>query len=364
MNEVLASAQAGSADRAGLAPDVSVVLTTRDAGERVRAAIDSVLGQSLADFELIVVDDCSSDTTVSVLRGYDDKRMRVFATPRSLGRAGAREQAIGIARGRYIAALGQDDVCKPDRLARQMAYMESHPDTVLLATATTVLRDEKPHPDRYPALTTPDFLWWLLHIVNPVVWSSVMMRAEALRAVANGGTDEFPLAEDYDLCHRLHDAGRVARLDDALVTRHWVEPNVSRVDDLRMNASAAKVLARAYEPWFGPTSHAYADLMVTHVAAGRPVPEAATLDRIAAIFRSVERAFTARYKPDAGSAALIAAEMSRLWWGVARTAIRSGTVSQALVLQHRPDFAAPDGLTQKDLFRSSLIGNIRARRGR
>jgi hypothetical protein len=88
------------------------------------------------------------------------------------------------------------------------------------------------------------------------------------------------------------------------------------------------------------------------------------LDRIAAIFRSVERAFTARYKPDAGSAALIAAEMSRLWWGVARTAIRSGTVSQALVLQHRPDFAAPDGLTQKDLFRSSLIGNIRARRGR
>jgi hypothetical protein len=348
---------------AGVVPDVSVVLTTSQAGALAKLTIDSVLAQTLTNFELIIVDDCSKDATLAIVRGYDDARVRLFATPEPLGLAGARNQAMGLVRGRYIAALSQGDVCSPERLALQTAYMDAHPDTVVLGTATTIVREDKQLPDRYPAHTTPGLVWWLLHVMNPLAWSSVMLRTEAVRGLDTFARDEFPLAEDYELYHRLGLVGVIARLDAPLVTRRWQEPEDARLRELRMIGSAAKVLARAYEPWFGPTSHAYAELMVMHVAAARPVPEASTLDRIAAVLSAIERAFTATYAPDSQTRALMAAEMSRLWWGVVRVAIRSGTVSQARALEHRPSFAAEDGLTPKDLFRSGLIGTIRARRG-
>jgi glycosyltransferase involved in cell wall biosynthesis len=344
-------------------PDVSVILTTYHAGDAVKQTIDAVLAQSLVNIELIVVDDCSRDATLPVVRGYDDKRLRLFVTPQHLGMAGARNQAVGVARGRYIAALGQHDLCRKDRLSRQVAYLDAHTDVVLLGAATRIIRDEKEQPDRFPSHTTPGLVWWMLHVLNPLVWSSVMMRADALRGLEFFARDDAPLAEDFDLYHRLGALGRVARLDDALVTRRWQAPVESRVDDLRMTNSAAKVLAEAYKPWFGPASQAYAELMVTHIAAGRPVSEASTLNRIAAVMQSVERNFAAAYQPDSESRGLILAEMSRLWWAAARAAIRAGTVSQALAMENRPDFAAADGLTPKDLFRSSLIGGLRARRG-
>jgi hypothetical protein len=345
-------------------PDVSLILTTYNAGPAVKQAIDSVLAQSFGRFELIVVDDCSRDGTLGLVRGYDDSRVRLFVTPEHLGRAGARNQAVGQARGRYIAALSQTDLCKPERFARQVAYLDAHPDCVLVGAATRVMRDDKEMPDRAPGRTTPGLIWWLMHIRNPLVWSSVMMRADAVRGLDGFARYDVPLAEDFELYHRLGAVGRVARLDEALAVRSWeVERAESRLDDIRMTNSAAKVLAEAYKPWFGPASQAYAELMVIHIGAGRPVSEASTLNRIAAVLASVEKNFCASYQPDAESRALIRAEMSGLWWGAARTAIRAGTLTKAMALEQRPEFAVADGLTPKDMFRSSLIGALRARRG-
>jgi hypothetical protein len=365
------SSRAGPGGFAGMSaavdadtPDVSLILTTYNAGPGVKRAIDSVLAQSLGRFELIVVDDCSRDGTLALVRGYDDRRVRLFVTPEHLGRAGARNQAVAMARGRYIAALGQTDLCKPERFARQVAYLDAHPDCVLVAATTRVLRDGKEMPDRLPERTTPGFIRWLMHIRNPLVWSSVMMRADAVRRLDYFARYDVPLAEDFDLYHRLAAAGCLARLDEPLSARTW-QPHgdESRLDDIRMTNSTAKILTEAYKPWFGPASEAYAELMVIHIGAGRPVSEASTLNRIAAVLAAVEKNFVASHHPDAETRALIRAEMSRLWWAAARTAIRAGTLTKAMALESRPDFAAADGMTPKDLFRSSLVGALRSRRG-
>jgi hypothetical protein len=342
-------------------PAISVLMATYNGATLVGQTIDCVLAQSFADFELVIIDDCSTDTTPAVVRAYTDPRIRVFSTPHNLGPVGARNQALPELRGRYIAAMDQDDLCLPARFAAQLAYLDAHPDTVLVGTATRLLREGRQVPDRYPAKTTPDLLWWLLHIVNPLVWSSVMFRTDAARQLTPFARNEVLFAEDYDLYHRLAKFGKIARLDEALTIYRWHAQGASRLHEIKMSDSAAKVLAAAYKPWFGPAGQAYAELLVTHVAAGRPVADKSTLNRVAALFVSIERAFVATYSPDADSRALINAEMSRLWWAVARTAIRAGTLSQAVVLDNRPDFAVPAGLTAKELFKSALLGGLRAR---
>lgn len=108
-------------------PVVTVVMANRDAGPFVAEAVRSVLGQSLAELELIFVDDRSTDD--SVRRALDaaagDPRMKIEQLPRSLGPGGARNRALARARGRWMAVVDSDDVIAPDRLARLVAFAEA-----------------------------------------------------------------------------------------------------------------------------------------------------------------------------------------------------------------------------------------------
>ena len=99
-----------------------------NAKEFVREAIDSVLAQSHADWELLVVDDCSNDGSVQIVREYaeSDKRIRLFCLEQNSGPAVARNRAIAEATGRYIAFLDADDLWLPHKLQRQLEFMEAN----------------------------------------------------------------------------------------------------------------------------------------------------------------------------------------------------------------------------------------------
>src|SRR6186713_2063521 len=107
-------------------PPVSVLMPTHNAAAFVTASIESLLAQTFTDFELIVVDDGSTDATLDVLAAIDDPRLTVIASPDNQGPVHARNRAFAAARGRYIAALDADDLCHPERLARQVAYLDGH----------------------------------------------------------------------------------------------------------------------------------------------------------------------------------------------------------------------------------------------
>ena len=108
-------------------PLVSVIITVYNEQQWIRAAIDSVLAQSLTDFELVIVDDGSDDETPSILRSYSDPRLRIFHVDR-LGRAAALAYATNKSQGQFIANLDADDECYPDRLEKQVAFLQAHPD--------------------------------------------------------------------------------------------------------------------------------------------------------------------------------------------------------------------------------------------
>lgn len=122
--------------------EVSIVMPAFNGKDYISQAIDSVLAQSFQLWELLIVDDCSSDDTVKVVSGYlHDARIRLIQNSKNMGGAGARNKAIEQAKGRYVAFLDSDDVWAPDKLERQLASMQKS--NVALSFGDYEIMDEK-----------------------------------------------------------------------------------------------------------------------------------------------------------------------------------------------------------------------------
>jgi glycosyltransferase involved in cell wall biosynthesis len=192
------------ADRAAL-PAVSVVMTVRDGLPHVEEAVDSVLDQDFGDFELIVVDDGSTDGTAEVLARRRDTRLRLVRRP-GLGRAAALNHALGLARGRYVANLDADDVALPGRLAIPVRYLDQHPDVAVAGSAVQpfVGRAAGRRPRRLPR--SDRAIRWSFLVRNPIFHSSATFRTGAAAAVGGypaAGTDDAGLWLRLGSRHRL-----------------------------------------------------------------------------------------------------------------------------------------------------------------
>lgn len=196
---------------------VSVVIPAYNAAWCIRRAIDSVLAQSFRDFELIVVDDGSTDGTAAVLAAYGDA-VRVVAKPNG-GLSSARNAGIAAARGEYVAFLDADDWWLPAKLERQVAMMRSRPALVFCSTAA---RTETPSGEplgqwRCGCTTGPALE--SIFAANAFVagsGSAVLARRDAL-ARAGGFDEALPSLEDIDMWIRLATLGGYACVDEVLV---------------------------------------------------------------------------------------------------------------------------------------------------
>lgn len=191
---------------------VSVVIPTRDRVGPLLRAVDSVLRQSFTDFELIIVDDGSSDATKKFVRGYRDPRLRYFKRPRA-GVAAARNFGAGEARGEWLAFLDSDDVWRRHKLSEQIRYHAANLGILISQTEDVWIRDSvrvnkmKKHMARAGDIFKESLKLCL------ICCSSVMMKKSLF--VETGGFDEtLPTCEDYDLWLRItagHPVGFVAK---------------------------------------------------------------------------------------------------------------------------------------------------------
>lgn len=116
------------------APAISVVLPVRNGEAFLADALDSVFAQTFSDFELIVVDDCSTDRTAEMLASTNDSRLRVVRNEEQRGIAGSLNRGFELCGGRYIARMDADDISLPMRFARQVAFLEAHPEVGVCGT--------------------------------------------------------------------------------------------------------------------------------------------------------------------------------------------------------------------------------------
>lgn len=180
-------------------PRVTIVIPTLDANDHVDECIECLLTQTFESFELIVVDDGSTDGTVDTVRSFDDDRIRLIERNGS-GVASARNHGIECSESEYVATHDADDRSAPTRLEEQIDYLD-HADSVALVGSGARLIDETGavH-SRRRVLERPSFDDLISQ--NHFVHGSTLIRREAFERI--GGYDEsFPLSEDYDLYLRL-----------------------------------------------------------------------------------------------------------------------------------------------------------------
>jgi glycosyltransferase involved in cell wall biosynthesis len=192
-------------------PAVTVVMTVRDGLPHVEEAVDSVLRQDFDDFELVVVDDGSTDGTADALAGRADARLRLVRRPAE-GRVAGLNHALRLARGRYVANLDADDVALPGRLAVPVRFLDQHPEVAVAGSAVQpfVGRAAARQPRRLPRSDLG--IRWSFLLRNPIFHSSATFRADALAAI--GGYDPAwnDLLLDADLLLRVGRRHRFANL--------------------------------------------------------------------------------------------------------------------------------------------------------
>ena len=201
----------------GGAPRVSVVMAVHDGERYVAAAVDSVLAQRFRDLELIVVDDGSTDRTVEIVRARADPRIRIVSNERNLGLARSLNIGVAEARGEFVARLDADDVATPERLTRQVAFMDANEDVALVGSwYHEMAADGTPGaPVRLP--TRHWDLRWSLCIHCPFVHSAVLWRRRIVAEQVGGYDERLSFSEDYDLWWRLSARLRVANLPEYLL---------------------------------------------------------------------------------------------------------------------------------------------------
>ncbi|MEN3749771.1 glycosyltransferase [Sphingomonas sp. HF-S3] len=329
---------------------VSVIMAAYNGAAFLPETLVSLQAQTMTDWELIAVDDCSTDGTAAMLEGWGDERIRVIRAPANGGPVVARNLAFAAARGRYAAGLDQDDLCLPERFAKQVAFLDAHPETVLVSTAARLLENGRLSPGGWPRQLTPGLIDWLMLVQNPFAWSSVMFRTDAARRLDPFERPEMRYVEDFDFYHRIRALGELAQIDEELLLYRIHDGGASNVFNDTMCANAAKLLSR-HAPDIAP-------LLVAHVMSRRPVPDIATLGRLFAGIARLNEAFAPGR--DTETLDRVHREIATLWHRLCRAGVRSGRIALHRAMADRPSGASIEPAALADLVVSQAIGGIRA----
>jgi glycosyltransferase involved in cell wall biosynthesis len=197
-------------------PLVSIIIPTYNRGWIIKEAVDSVLTQDFNDFELIVVDDGSTDNTSEILNSYQQD-IKVIQQ-NNQGVSAARNRGLATASGRFIAFLDSDDLWLPQKLSRQVDFFNSNPDALICQTEEIWIRNnvrvnpKKRHKKPSGMIFEPSLA---LCLVSP---SSVMIRPSLFEKI--GGFDEtLPACEDYDLWLRISCRHPIYLIDTPLIIK-------------------------------------------------------------------------------------------------------------------------------------------------
>lgn len=240
-------------------PLISVILPAHNAERWIVEAVQSILGQTFGDFELLLVDDHSTDRTAARVRQTcgDDTRLRIVPNEKR-GFLHALNYGASLARGRFLARMDGDDVAEDTRFAAQVEYLEKHPNCAALGTRVTCIDADGAR--LYPASVSArheDIVDELLYNrPGKICHPTVLMRKDAFERV--GGYRQEYHYEDVDLFLRLAQAGRLANLTQPLLRYRLLAKSISRTRDPRQ-------AARIYENIATEAAK----------ALGRPPPEAA-----------------------------------------------------------------------------------------
>ncbi len=203
----------------GAAPPITVLMSVHNGGKYLRESVDSILAQTFSGFLFLIIDDASTDGTPDILAEYAaaDQRVRVITNAANIGLTASLNKGIALIESPYIARMDADDVSLPERFARQIEFMEAHPEVAACGTYSLIVDAEGVEVGDYsPPHTCQEINAYLHKFGSPIVHSSVMIRTGPLKNIG-GYREAFLTAQDYDLWLRLSHSNRLANLPEPLI---------------------------------------------------------------------------------------------------------------------------------------------------
>ncbi|MBY9078661.1 glycosyltransferase [Paenibacillus sp. HN-1] len=222
-------------------PNLSVLMPVYNASRFLGLAVESVLQQSYSDFELIIINDGSTDDSLKILEQYPDSRIRLMDNGTNRGIVYSLNQGLNLASGRYIARMDADDCSLPDRFKMQIAYMDLNPDIGVLGTQYRIMNALSN--EAFTALPCePDILECSLLFHCCLVHPAVMMRRRVLDQLTGPPYDPaYQYAEDYNLWARLSSITRIANLRQYGLYYRLHDQQLSRTQSMEQQKQADRV---------------------------------------------------------------------------------------------------------------------------
>lgn len=196
-------------------PLITIAMSVHNGEKTIREAIRSILWQTCTDWELVLVNDASTDSTARILRQFHDPRIRFLDEPQRKGLAVRLNHCVTLARGRYVARMDADDIAYPERFERQVQFLKAHPDIDLLGHGAVLFTGEGQVLGVYPSACTHEEIcrrpWWGFPLAHPT-WMGKQSWFAQYRY-----DDGLTKGQDQDLLLRSYRTSRFAALPDLLL---------------------------------------------------------------------------------------------------------------------------------------------------
>lgn len=226
-------------------PIISVIMPVYNSEKYILEAINSILKQTLSDFEFIIINDASTDDTQKILNTITDKRIRRIDNISQKGNYWCRNIGMSVAKGCFIAVMDSDDASNPTRLASQYDFMIKKPDCIALGSAIEMFNNDKTflHKRRYDS----DENKILLLKDNICAHPSLMIRSEALKNNKIIYDESYTFASDYDLMVKLSQRGKIYNLPEVLLRYRIHQNQISIRNKKQQNCFADRIRIKQLE---------------------------------------------------------------------------------------------------------------------
>ena len=217
-------------------PKVSVLMSIYNGERYLREAINSILNQTFRDFEFLIINDGSTDRTAQILKSCNDPRMKIINNKKNIGLTKSLNKGLHLAKGEYIARQDADDVSAPDRLEKEVNFLETHRDYAVVGTFVKILNEDSEVIGLLERLTEDIQIRERLGTDNCITHGSAVIRKKCLLDM--GFYDESIVsAQDYELWLRLSEKYRLANIpeylymwrkhDENIEAKHIAEQKIS-----------------------------------------------------------------------------------------------------------------------------------------
>lgn len=223
-------------------PKVTVLMPVYNGEKYLRESVDSILNQTFTDFELLVINDGSTDSSMDILSTYNDPRLKIVTNEQNLRLIKTLNKGIDLATGTYIARMDCDDIADSKRLELQVQYMDNNLDVAVCGTGVKVIgKNLKP----WQLSGSAELIKNCLYVRSCMIHPSVMMRTDILKENNIYYDLDYAHAEDYELFQRISEKYKVVNLKEPLLNYRWSDTSVSSVYASDQAIMTAKISTQA-----------------------------------------------------------------------------------------------------------------------